>query len=267
MPAIGKGSAYDSQENEMAQYDKNDRSTSKGEQILGKLLKKDVQDRDSPYTDHYNFLNGVIRIIIQEFGDSALKEFWNGGHIIFKDNGKHYQKLITLGLPLAILDNDENIMTKTDIAGVFSTQWNDRNAKARKKGVMMIRRPDIGETSHYKDRSKYKPKLNDNDPLPPQYGVDMPLKFGGGHVLFGLDYNGHTFIQTEQGGFQNFYQGSILHGKGFVVNSLFGKQSGLFGTSKLSEKGRNANVLDKESTNKNQDSIDKILGEVRRYRW
>ena len=124
----------------------------------------------------------------------------------------------------------------------------------------MIRRPGTKETSHYGSRAEYRPRLANNQAPDPQYGVDMPAKYGG-HVLFGRTYEGHTFIQTEEGGFQNFKQGVLLHGKGFFVNLLWQQQSGMFGKSVLSEKTDPPRVLNPKG-NAEQDTISKILLEI-----
>ncbi|WP_299315835.1 hypothetical protein [uncultured Aquimarina sp.] len=277
----GKGPAFDTTGANLPVYDQNNTSIVNGNLLLQNL------NQNVAYQDHYNFLTRIVNIVNNEFGGSGLIEFWNGGHIIFEDGGQLYHDLIVLGRPLAILDNLGNILPKNEIAGRLSSHWNnpiaairdrqisDPNSANRTAGAFMKRRPQNSETSHYGNRNNYA-----NQVIPPQYGLDMPVNICHGHVLFGLTYQGHTFVQTEGAGFQDFNRGIVEHLKGFGKNKLatttllsnnfkqrlgvagIKPQTGMFGTSNLSEKETPARILSKEYNDQRQDRFDKMVNEL-----
>ncbi|GAA0712487.1 hypothetical protein GCM10009430_02960 [Aquimarina litoralis] len=276
----GKTPAVDTHGNYLPIYDPMNRSVQRGNALLNYL-----QANNHPH--HYALLNAMITKINRVFGMSALPEFWSGGHIVFNDNGTFYQRLIALAQPLAVVNAANVTLPKNNLAGYTSSHVNypttmmggggfwDANSQARTAGAMMTRRPANRETSHYPGNAANFANLPAGVPNPPpQYGVDMPsrmLGFRGEHVLFGLTYTGKTFVQTEGAGFQNFFQGSVMHGIGgiknvgaTVINQGVGRevikpQTGMFGSSNLSEKGNNPRFLDEANNNTVKDTFMRIM--------
>jgi len=159
---------------------------------------------------HYEVLKLLKLRILKNLGNNTLIQFWKGAHIVFKDNGSVYKQLLQKGGAIAARKEDGSIKTKTEFAGMTSTNYFGFGSSTheQRRGSMMARRPgaEFKETSHYPETVGG----------PPQYGIDMPEAIGG-HLLFGLTPDGDTFVQTEGAGFQNFDQGFTQHLKGFAT--------------------------------------------------
>lgn len=223
------------------------------------------------------YLEGTIR---DRLGNGGVAQFYKGAHIILKDNGAVYEEVKKLGMPIAALKDNGDIKSKTEFVGKTGTNYGGLggNAAEQRAGKMFTRRPENSETSHYqpnivddkdkplpyKDqgwgygfglRGTYYEKKNigydsDIDTVKPQLGIDLPESVKG-HILVGIvpphlgdegknDAVGHTFVQTEGAGFQNFNEASLAHGQGFLANvgvtAKKGTQTGLVGKTLHSEK-------------------------------
>lgn len=220
------------------------------------------------HANHAAFMNSAIQEVTNRFGAAAEMEFWKGGHIVFEDNGAVYQALQLVAAPIATRKADGSIKNKTEFAGMTATNYGGyaQSTQEQRAGSMMERRPGpYKETSHYGDLPQYPGALAAGQqgptlPVPPQYGVDMPEAVQG-HVLFGMTPTGHTFIQTEGAGFQNFFEGLPKHLWGFIKLKTMGTQTGMTGTSTRSEQGANPSDL-READNHAQDSITRILDSI-----
>ena len=210
---------------------------------------------------HFAVMTQAILEIVNRLGEAAELEFWKGGHIVFDDAGAVYRALAGTADPIAKKTAGGAVMNKTDFVGLTGANFNGRfggaeAAEQQRSGKMIGRRPGTKETSHYKDTTKHP----DPENIAPQYGVDMPEVIKG-HLLFGLDYDGNTFIQTEGAGFQNFKEASLKHGGGFLTLKIAGWQTGMSGYSKRSEQGEKPSHL-AEADNAGQDNITDILNSI-----
>jgi hypothetical protein len=185
-------------------------------------------------------------------------------------------------MPIAATNPQSQIMSKTEFVGMLGANFGMGNAQEQRAGKMFTRRPEDKETSHYQPNmvddtdnplpsnqqywflaTKYHQKNVGYDSFnaPPQLGIDLPESVGG-HILVGIvphnlrnpndSSTGHTFVQTEGAGFQNFNQASIAHGKGYFANAGYtaqqGTQTGLLGTTLHSEK-TNTEIREHENVN------------------
>jgi hypothetical protein len=262
-----------------------------GKPISNQLLNKEEQGKlDTkkqgldPKSAHMKILTYLEEKVTEKLGAAGVAQFYRGAHIVFQDNGAVYNAVKALGMPIAAKnkDKDGSIKSKTEFVGTFGANLNGwlGDAKEQRAGKMFTRRPEKGETSHYKPD-----KVDDeNKPLPdaqqpfqdlpfvgrtwyakkrfeqkdgydsvnaePQLGIDLPESVKG-HILVGIvpnnmgdpndDSPGHTFIQTEGAGFQNFDEASLAHGQGYLANEGYGgnqkgTQTGLVGKTLHSEK-------------------------------
>jgi len=233
------------------------------------------------------YLEGTIR---DRLGNGGVAQFYKGAHIILKDNGAVYEEVKRLGMPIAAFKQNGDIKSKTEFVGKTGTNYGGLGSDTaeQRSGKMFTRRPENSETSHYqpnivddkdkplpyKDqgwgygwglRGTYYEKKNigydsNIDTVKPQLGIDLPESVKG-HILVGIvpphlgdesknDAVGHTFVQTEGAGFQNFNEASLAHGQGFLANvgvtAKKGTQTGLVGKTLHSEKTTQED-LDKNS--------------------
>ncbi|BBC27048.1 hypothetical protein [Pseudanabaena sp. ABRG5-3] len=233
------------------------------------------------------YLEGTIR---DRLGNGGVAQFYKGAHIILKDNGAVYEEVKRLGMPIAALKENGDIKSKTEFVGKTGTNYGGfgSDTAEQRSGKMFTRRPENSETSHYQPNvvdNKDKPLPNKDqgwgygwglrgtyyekknigydsnvDTVKPQLGIDLPESVKG-HILVGIvpphlgdesknDAVGHTFVQTEGAGFQNFNEASLAHGQGFLANvgvtAKKGTQTGLVGKTLHSEKTTQAD-LDKNS--------------------
>jgi hypothetical protein len=229
---------------------------------------------------HKSILVYLENTIRDRLGEGGVAQFYKGAHIILEDNGIVYEGVKQLGMPIAATNKDGDILSKTEFVGKTGTNLGGYSGdpEAQRAGKMFTRRPENSETSHYqplvvddqtkplpnKDQgwghglymraTKYEQKNigydTDVTTVKPQLGIDLPESVKG-HILVGIvpphlgdnsknDAVGHTFIQTEGAGFQNFNEASLAHGQGFLANTGWtaqkGTQTGLVGQTLHSEK-------------------------------
>jgi hypothetical protein len=236
----------------------------------------------NPNSAHMQILTYLEQTVNNKFGPAGVVQFYRGAHIVFRDNGAIYNNVKRLGMPIAATNPQSQIMSKTEFVGMLGANFGMGNAQEQRAGKMFTRRPEDKETSHYQPNmvddtdnplpsnqqywflaTKYHQKNVGYDSFnaPPQLGIDLPESVGG-HILVGIvphnlrnpndSSTGHTFVQTEGAGFQNFNQASIAHGKGYFANAGYtaqqGTQTGLLGTTLHSEK-TNTEIREHENVN------------------
>ncbi|MBD1837207.1 DUF4157 domain-containing protein, partial [Coleofasciculus sp. FACHB-501] len=251
-----------------------------GKQISNQLLNPEEQgklDTKKQGLDldgaHMEILTYLEEKVTEKLGAAGLAQFYRGAHIVFQDKGAVYNGVKQLGMPIAAKNEDNSIKSKTEFVGKTGTNlggyWGD--VEAQRAGKMFTRRPENSETSHYQPnvvddktkplpyeqqpwlgKTKFEKKNEGYDSVnaEPQLGIDLPESVKG-HILVGIvptnmkdpndDSAGHTFIQTEGAGFQNFNEASLAHGQGYLANSGYGgnqvgTQTGLVGKTLHSEK-------------------------------
>lgn len=261
-----------------------------GKSVSRELLNKDEQAKlddkkeklDATGT-HMQILTYLEGEVSKRLGPTGVAQFYRGAHIVLKDDGQIYEAVKGLGAPIAAKNKDGSTKSKTEFVGKSGANFGGLvgNAEEQRAGKMFTRSPQNSETSHYqpskswlgsfqqgKDNTGY-----DSYKAPPQLGIDLPEPVKG-HILVGIvpenkgdsedDSTGHTFIQTEGAGFQNFHEASLAHGQGYLDNSGWtdekGTQTGLVGKTMHSEKTK---TEIREHENANMLTWDQLLAEAK----